>query len=126
MTRVQGDFGSVERAQQAKASLIQSGVAAARIRVWNILPDRGPGQSGGGVVTTGAIIGGLLGGGGGLVAGAALGASYDNAGEDKHLPLPVGARVVVDAAQNVEGDAEHLLVLLRGAGAANTHQGAAD
>lgn len=117
MTTVQGDFGGIEAAKQAKASLLQSGIAAGRVRVWNVLPNSEPGVGRGSAVVPGAVVGGLLGGRGGLVAGAALGGLLDGGGPDTHLPMPNGARIVVD----VEADAEHLTALLHSAGAANVH-----
>ena len=46
MAIVQGDFTNRDRAEQAKATLMQSGIAADHIRVWNIIPDNDAGQDG--------------------------------------------------------------------------------
>ena len=116
MTTVQGDFTNSDRAGQAKATLIQSGIAADHIRVWNIIPDSDAGYGDSNATVTGAVLGGVLGGGTGLVAGAAIGATLDG-GSETHLPAPSGVRVVVD----VEGNEEQIAASLRSSGAANVH-----
>ena len=54
-TTVQGDFTSNGRAQQAMAGLIQSGIAADHIRMWDIIPDNDAGQAESNVTATGAL-----------------------------------------------------------------------
>jgi len=116
MTTVQGDFTNSDRAGEAKAALMQKGIAVNHIRVWNIIPDSNAGEDGGNATTTGAVLGGVLGGGAGLVAGAAIGATLDG-GSDIHLPAPSGVRVVVDAS----GNEAQIEISLRASGAANVH-----
>ena len=116
MTTVQGDFTNSERAGQAKAALTQIGIAANHIRVWNIIPDSGAGQTDRNATATGAVLGGVLGGGAGLVAGAAIGATLEG-GSDAPLPDPSGVRVVVD----VSGNEAQVEANLRASGAANVH-----
>lgn len=114
MMTVQGDFPNSDEADQAKTRLMQSGIGADRIRVWNILPDREAGHGGRDTAAAGALLGGSVGGGTGFALGAAIGAVL---GDDDapHLPAPSGVRVVVDA----DGNGEQIQDSLRASGAAH-------
>ena len=117
MPTVQGEFSTREQAVRAADALKATGIPAAHVRIWNIIPEAtkptgaeyGGGSYGGtyGVValgaTVGAVSGAILAGplglligvvAGGGVGGIAAGASYDGTG----LPYPTGARVVVDTS----------------------------
>lgn len=116
MATLQGDFTDAESAEQAKSALMQAGIAASRVRTWNILDGGGSNQRGGSAIPAGAVLGGAVAGSAGLVAGAGIGALLDEGNDDgTHLPDPSGVRVVVDSAE----DEQQIEEILRSAGAAN-------
>lgn len=110
MTKQQADFGTRAGADAARDALLQAGVSADAVRIWNILDGDAP-QSGSGDARTGAGVGAVLGGAGGLVAGAAIGGYLEGGGG---LPEASGVRVVVDCA---EEDARRIAGILEAAGA---------
>lgn len=97
MTKTEGRFSQKNEAENAKNALIQSGIDADAIHIWNILDGDSTRRSN--VVEGGAVIGGAIGGISGLLGGAALGDSYD---DNSHLPLPSGVRVVVEHDANFD------------------------
>lgn len=109
--KVQGDFGSKEEADRAVEACKAAGIAASRIRSWNVLGEKKnepPPQS---AVGRAAFTGYLIGG----TTGAAVGAALGSLGGSKDAPMadPVGVRVVVEAG---DPDPEPIL---RDAGARN-------
>jgi hypothetical protein len=116
MSSIQGEFANKADAEQARAALAKAGVAEEHMRIWNIIPASGGGQSRGDGAARGAAIGGALAGMHGLLIGAALGDTYDD--DSPRLPEPSGMRLVVDMSPGGP-DVESLL---REAGAANIHR----
>lgn len=109
--KVQGDFASREEAERAVEACKAAGIAAARIRTWNILGDKTPTPPPRSSTARSAATGYLIGG----LTGAAVGAALGSLGGAKDAPMadPVGVRVVVDSDQP---DPEPIL---RDAGARN-------
>jgi hypothetical protein len=116
MKKIQGQFASRAQAERAVEALRAAGVPAEHVRIWNTIPEGTPGRQSNSGTVGGAVTGAVLGGPGGLVLGAVAGKALDVAYEEnRHLPEPSGARVVVDLVATGPDVAE----ILREHGASN-------
>jgi hypothetical protein len=110
MTTAQGEFATESDAARAVEALVSAGVPAARIRKWNIIPERPASAPRASSVGRSTAVGYLLGGVGGAALGATLGAAKDAmSATQPPMPDPSGVRVVVETA-GAEPDVRKILL----------------
>lgn len=118
MTNIQAHFADKTTAEEARAALVESGVAKERVHIWNNIEGSAPFAANRDDASEGgALLGGLLGGTAGLAIGAAIGSTYES-GSSSGASIS-GVRLVVETEADENGEVEALLKTL---GATNLHR----